>query len=274
MAEPMLRVTLVPTMIQAAPADNMIPAKSPRSSSTAASRRAWARSTSASRSQTVLGAQDPSLEIEFDDKTIGNESPYETELADAIREWLAEVDPEATLVPTVMPGFSDSHWFRKAFGSTVVYGFHPQRELDMLTAAPLVHGADECAAVVRRRACGRLLRMAGAAGCWDERPRWHAAAGEARGGRGQSQAEQLRLGGMALRNGLLVHGPTHWAVAVRNKAGEIEVASGAKPSVRPRAPRHDADGARPAQARRGARRRPPRPHAPALGPAAVRGPDA
>jgi len=42
--------------------------------------------------------------------------------------------------------------------------------------------------------------------------------------------EQLRLGGMALRNGLLVHGPTHWAVAVRNKAGEIEVASGAKPS--------------------------------------------
>ena len=40
----------------------------------------------------------------------------------------------------------------------------------------------------------------------------------------------LRLGGMALRNGLLVHGPTHWAIAVRNKTGEIEVASGAKPS--------------------------------------------
>ena len=46
-----------------------------------------------------------------------------------------------------MPGFSDSHWFRKAFGTTVVYGFHPQRELDMLSAAPLVHGADEGAAV-------------------------------------------------------------------------------------------------------------------------------
>ena len=28
--------------------------------------------------------------------------------------------------------------------------------------------------------------------------------------------EKLRLGGMALRNGLLVHGPTHWAAAVRN----------------------------------------------------------
>ena len=30
---------------------------------------------------------------------------------------------------------------------------------------------------------------------------------------------KLRLGGMALRNGLLVHGPSHWAAAVR--AGEV-----------------------------------------------------
>ena len=43
--------------------------------------------------------------------------------------------------------------------------------------------------------------------------------------------ERLRLGGMALRNGLLVHGPTHWAIAVRNPAGELEVASGAKPTL-------------------------------------------
>ena len=41
----------------------------------------------------------------------------------------------------------------------------------------------------------------------------------------------LRLGGMALRNGLLVHGPTSWAIAVRNSAGEVEVASGAKPTL-------------------------------------------
>jgi uncharacterized protein YqhQ len=43
--------------------------------------------------------------------------------------------------------------------------------------------------------------------------------------------EKLRLGGMALRNGLLVHGPTHWAAAVRTKDGEIKVASGRKPSI-------------------------------------------
>jgi uncharacterized protein YqhQ len=43
--------------------------------------------------------------------------------------------------------------------------------------------------------------------------------------------DKLRLGGMALRNGLLVHGPTHWAAAVRAPDGEIRVASGRKPDL-------------------------------------------
>lgn len=41
--------------------------------------------------------------------------------------------------------------------------------------------------------------------------------------------EKLRLGGMALRNGLLIHGPTSWAAAARTRGGEIAVASGPKP---------------------------------------------
>ena len=41
----------------------------------------------------------------------------------------------------------------------------------------------------------------------------------------------LRLGGMALRNGLLIHGPTSWAIAARSADGAIEVASGAKPTL-------------------------------------------
>ncbi len=45
---------------------------------------------------------------------------------------------------------------------------------------------------------------------------------------------KLRLGGMALRNGLLVHGPTHWAAAVRDDSGEIQVASGRKPRLKGR----------------------------------------
>jgi uncharacterized protein YqhQ len=44
-------------------------------------------------------------------------------------------------------------------------------------------------------------------------------------------AAKLRLGGMALRNGLLVHGPTHWAAAVRARDGSIAVASGRKPRM-------------------------------------------
>jgi uncharacterized protein YqhQ len=42
----------------------------------------------------------------------------------------------------------------------------------------------------------------------------------------------VRLGGMALRNGLLVHGPDHWAVALRSRDGGITVESGRKPRVR------------------------------------------
>src|SRR4051794_23691763 len=37
---------------------------------------------------------------------------------------------------------------------------------------------------------------------------------------------------MALGNGLLVHGPTSWAAAVRGRDGSITTASGRKPSVR------------------------------------------
>ena len=42
--------------------------------------------------------------------------------------------------------------------------------------------------------------------------------------------DPLRLGGMALRNGLLIHGPTSWAIAARGADGRIEVASGPKPT--------------------------------------------
>jgi uncharacterized protein YqhQ len=47
-------------------------------------------------------------------------------------------------------------------------------------------------------------------------------------------SDPLRLGGMALRNGLLIHGPTSWAAAARNSTtGEIDVASGPKPVLAP-----------------------------------------
>jgi uncharacterized protein YqhQ len=55
-----------------------------------------------------------------------------------------------------------------------------------------------------------------------------------RGRVASEKQEKLRLGGMALRNGLLIHGPTHWAAAVRKPDGGIEVASERKPELAPK----------------------------------------
>lgn len=48
-------------------------------------------------------------------------------------------------------------------------------------------------------------------------------------GNGAGAEPLLRLGGMALRNGLLIHGPRAWAAAARTRDGRIEVSSGPKP---------------------------------------------
>jgi len=61
----------------------------------------------------------------------------------------------------------------------------------------------------RRPPDGGLLLAASAA---------NPGAGRMSGSNGASAEEPIRLGGMALRNGLLVHGPTHWAAAVRTDA--------------------------------------------------------
>jgi acetylornithine deacetylase/succinyl-diaminopimelate desuccinylase-like protein len=82
-------------------------------------------------------------EVEFSEAVVGNSSPMDSPLADAIRAWLADADPGAEIAPTVMPGFSDSNPFRTAFPDAVVYGFCPHREIDLLRSAPLIHGADE-----------------------------------------------------------------------------------------------------------------------------------
>jgi uncharacterized protein YqhQ len=49
----------------------------------------------------------------------------------------------------------------------------------------------------------------------------------------KADPKRLRLGGMALRNGLLIHGPTHWAAAVRKPDGTLEVDSQRKPELAP-----------------------------------------
>ncbi len=46
-----------------------------------------------------------------------------------------------------------------------------------------------------------------------------------------SSIEKVRLGGMALQNGILVHSYDHWAAAVRDDQGRVRLASGRKPEL-------------------------------------------
>jgi len=49
----------------------------------------------------------------------------------------------------------------------------------------------------------------------------------------EGRQAKVRLGGMALANGVLVHGPTAWACAVRTEDGKIKIASARKRVLAP-----------------------------------------
>jgi acetylornithine deacetylase/succinyl-diaminopimelate desuccinylase-like protein len=143
LAEPMLGVTLTPTMASGSGKQNVVPSQAellvdcrvPPEIGEAEVRE---------RIAGVLG--DGEYEIEFIDPVVGNRSDYAGPLAAEVERWVTETEPGAEVLPIVMPGFSDSHWFRKAFGATV-FGFAPQNAMTLAEAVPLVHGADERIAV-------------------------------------------------------------------------------------------------------------------------------
>jgi acetylornithine deacetylase/succinyl-diaminopimelate desuccinylase-like protein len=140
--EPMFEVTLTPTMVSASSKMNVIPARAqlridcrtPPGLGEDAARRRIAE---------VLGDHAFGLQIEFFEHTIGNASPVESRLMDAISRWVRRVEPDASTVPLILPAFSDSTWFRGAFPDCVAYGFFPMRHQDLLECYPLMHNADE-----------------------------------------------------------------------------------------------------------------------------------
>ncbi len=141
--EPMLGVTLTPTMAHASDKINVIPSRAwlkvdcrvpPGLGEDAARRRIAA----------VLGDDaENTFEIEFTEQVTGNASPVSSPLMDAIARWVRAADPGADTVPLILPGFSDSRWFREAFPDCVAYGFFPQRYMTVLDTTPLVHSANE-----------------------------------------------------------------------------------------------------------------------------------
>ena len=145
LAAPMFEVTLTPTMASASQKMNVIPSRAevrvdcrmPPGLGEEATR---------DRIEQVLGIGDGDgpLTIEFTERTIGNASPVESELMTFdLRAGSSRQDPGASAVPLILPGFSDSSWFRTAFPDCVAYGFFPQRHQSLLEAAPLMHNADE-----------------------------------------------------------------------------------------------------------------------------------
>jgi acetylornithine deacetylase/succinyl-diaminopimelate desuccinylase-like protein len=143
MIEPLLSVTLTPTRISASEKINVIPS--------AARLRIDCRVPPGLGEQAVLEAisevlgdqERDGFEIEFTERVEGNSSPDRSELMDAISAWIAEHDPGASTVPTMMPGFTDSRHFRAAFPECVAYGFFPQRRQSLFEAWPLMHSANE-----------------------------------------------------------------------------------------------------------------------------------
>ena len=141
--EPMLGVTIAPTRIWASEKINVIPAKATIGVDCRVPP-GLGRDVAERRAVEVLGAPDEAgYRLEWTEQVAGNASPIESPLMDAIRDWAAEHDPDATVVPTIMPGFTDSRSFRVAFPDVVAYGFFPHRHMTLHETFPLVHGANE-----------------------------------------------------------------------------------------------------------------------------------
>jgi acetylornithine deacetylase/succinyl-diaminopimelate desuccinylase-like protein len=138
--EPMLGVTLTPTRISASEKINVIPSRA-RVMVDCRVPPELGEEHARKRIAEVLG--EGGYRLEFNEPVIGNRSPIETPLMEEIRAFVEREDPGAQVAPMVLPGFTDSRWFREAFPECVAYGFCPQRKLDFFNAIPLIHGADE-----------------------------------------------------------------------------------------------------------------------------------
>jgi acetylornithine deacetylase/succinyl-diaminopimelate desuccinylase-like protein len=154
LVEPLLSLTVSPTIVSASQKRNVVPALCDLicdcrllPSETQAETERLLRAT--------LGSGD--YDFEWLEGQGGTRSPLETPLWEAIESFVIMEEPEARVAPVLLAGFTDSHWVREAFG-TVAYGFFPLRMMDPEVAARLVHSADERIAVEDLELGVRFLR--------------------------------------------------------------------------------------------------------------------
>ena len=154
MVEPMLAMTVAPTMIEASPARNVVPSACevvcdcrllPGQS----------RAEAEDALHACLGGD--GYELSWIEAVGGTRSSLHTPLWGAIEECVTRLEPGAVVVPIVLAGFTDSHYLREAFG-TIAYGFFPMPAMPPDLALRLVHGADERVAVADLELGTRFLR--------------------------------------------------------------------------------------------------------------------
>ncbi len=137
--EPLLGTTLSPTMISASQKRNVIPNRCEITVDCRILPEDTQADVEAEVAAMLEGAE---YDFEWIEAQGGTRSPVDSPLWNVIEEFVAELEPEATAVPLLLSGFTDSHWMRQAFG-TVSYGFFPMRTMESELAARLIHSADE-----------------------------------------------------------------------------------------------------------------------------------
>jgi acetylornithine deacetylase/succinyl-diaminopimelate desuccinylase-like protein len=143
LVEPLLSLTLSPTMIDASHQRNVIPAVC----EVTVDCRLLPQQSPADVEPLIRGALgEDHYDLEWLEATGGTRSPLQSPLWDALAGFVSAIEPGARLAPVACAGFTDSHYLREAFG-TVAYGFFPIRAMDPELATKLVHSANERIAV-------------------------------------------------------------------------------------------------------------------------------
>jgi acetylornithine deacetylase/succinyl-diaminopimelate desuccinylase-like protein len=137
--EPLLGTTLAPTEIEASKKRNVIPNRCEITVDCRILPGHTQEEVEAKVARVLEGAE---YDLEWIEAQGGTRSPVDAPLWDVVESFVAEVEPEAQVVPLLLSGFTDSHWIREAFG-TIAYGFFPMRTMEPEVAARLIHSADE-----------------------------------------------------------------------------------------------------------------------------------
>jgi acetylornithine deacetylase/succinyl-diaminopimelate desuccinylase-like protein len=156
LVEPLLSLTLSPTMIDASHQRNVIPARC----EITVDCRLLPEQTPADAEPLIRAALgNGSYELEFTEAVGGTRSPIQTPLWGVLEQFTAEIEPGARLAPMACAGFTDSHYLREAYG-TVAYGYFPIKAMDTELVTKLIHSANERAHVDDLELGTKMLRHA------------------------------------------------------------------------------------------------------------------